>query len=158
MFFLCLSHIYNQSEGSVYNLTALHRSFLHILNFLHNSEQTKTHIVHLQNKEIIPILHSDTSSDTRAVTSCQLLVELQWSPSSPPHTDTIWTAPSQSQAFREAPLCGFLTTTYSRTWRNSTPLLSPLMMHMTGDCFLNSAKHCNSQPVGNIAPNCAGGP
>lgn len=66
MFFLCFLDIYNQAEGSFYNLTALQRSFLHIPDFLHNSEQTKAHILHLQNKEIILILHSDVSSDIGA--------------------------------------------------------------------------------------------
>lgn len=65
MFFLCFLHIYNQAEGSFYNLTALHRTFLHIPDFLHNSEQTKAHILHLQNK-IILIFHIDVSSDTGA--------------------------------------------------------------------------------------------
>lgn len=70
MFFLCFLRIYNQAEGSFYNLTALHRSFLLIPDFLHNSEQTKAHILHLQSKEIILILHSDVSTDTGA---CYLL-------------------------------------------------------------------------------------
>lgn len=42
----------------------------YIPDFLHNSEQTKAHILHLQSKEIILILHSDVSTDTGA---CYLL-------------------------------------------------------------------------------------
>lgn len=79
---------------------------------------------------------------------------------SPHTTDTTWMAPSQSQAFREAPLglCVVLITIYTRTWRNYTPLLSPWIMYMARDCFLNISKYCNSQSIGNIDPNCSGGP
>lgn len=97
------------------------------------------------------------------VTFCQVLavpcrIVIVTIPSS--HTDTIWMAPSQSQAFREAPLglCVFLLTIYTRTCRNYTPLLGPLIMYLTGDCSLNIPKYCNSQSIGNIDPNCSGGP
>lgn len=91
MFFLrSFLHFYNQVEGSFCSVTAWHRymSFLNILGFLHSSEQTKPHIPHLQNREIILILHSDVSNDTGAhymLSGPSTFVELQWPPSSPPH-------------------------------------------------------------------------
>lgn len=69
MFFLHSSlHIYKQVEGSFCNLTAWHgyTSFLDIQGFLHSSEQTKPHILYLQNQEITLILHSDVSNDRAA--------------------------------------------------------------------------------------------
>lgn len=91
MFFLrSFLYIYNQVEGSFCSLTARHRymSFLDILGFLHSSEQTKPHILHLQNREITLILHSDVSSDTGAcytLSGPSTFVELQWPPPFPPH-------------------------------------------------------------------------
>lgn len=41
-------------------------SFLDILGFLHSSEQTKHHILHLQNREMILTLCSDVSTETGA--------------------------------------------------------------------------------------------
>lgn len=56
-------------------------SFLDTVRLLHSSEQINPQILHLQNMEIIPILHTDISNTKGA---CYMLsgpsafVELQW--------------------------------------------------------------------------------
>lgn len=84
MFFLCpFLHIYNQGEGSLCSLTAglRYTSFLATIRLLHSSEQTKPQILHLQNMEIIPILHSDisnTKGTSYMLSGPSVFVELQW--------------------------------------------------------------------------------
>lgn len=80
-----------------------------------------------------------------------------------PHSYNLNVAPSQCQEtelllgrFHLGFVCYI--TTYTRTWRNYTHLLNPLIMCMPGDCFLNIPKYCNSQSIGNIDPNCFGRP
>lgn len=90
MFFLrSFLHIYNPVEGSFCSFTAWQRytSFLDIPGFLHSSEQTKHHTLHLQNREMI-LTFCSVSTETGACymrSGPSTFVELQWPPPFWPH-------------------------------------------------------------------------